>query len=125
MSEVGFRRTAKFFYDQVLRGSPYGITVALLLLERQSQINQAIAAKFERRHYNLVSMKRKPVESSVMISTGYDRKTLTLEIEFTSRDIWQYYQVPERVYLDMINSGSLGKFFNEHIKGLYREMQIR
>jgi hypothetical protein len=58
-------------------------------------------------------------------TVGYDKKTRTLEIEFRSNgDVWQYLNVPESKYLEMI-SGSIGSYFQAHIKGQFPERQVR
>ncbi|MDK2836975.1 MAG: hypothetical protein PWQ53_310 [Bacteroidota bacterium] len=69
-------------------------------------------------------MNRESVQSSMIVSLGYEADTSTLEVEFNSGAIWQYYDVPESVYYDMINSGSLGKYFHANIKGQYTESQV-
>jgi hypothetical protein len=69
-------------------------------------------------------MNRESVQSSMIASLGYDANTSTLEVEFNSGAVWQYYDVPESVYYDMINSGSLGKFFHSNIKRQYSESQV-
>lgn len=69
-------------------------------------------------------MNRESVQSSMIASLGYEADTSTLEVEFNSGAIWQYYDVPESVYYDMINSGSLGKYFHANIKGQYTESQV-
>lgn len=69
-------------------------------------------------------MNRESVQSSMIASLGYDANTSTLEVEFNSGAVWQYYEVPENVYYDMKNSGSLGKFFHANIKGQYTESQV-
>jgi hypothetical protein len=69
-------------------------------------------------------MKRHAVDSSMATSIGYDPVTSTLEIEFRSGEVWQYHGVPKRVHLELI-SGSIGKYFQAHIKGLYPETRIR
>lgn len=69
-------------------------------------------------------MRRHSVDSSMAASVGYDKKTATLEIEFRSNgDVWQYLNVPESKYLEMI-SGSIGGYFQAHIKGQYAERQV-
>jgi hypothetical protein len=69
-------------------------------------------------------MERQNVESSLAISVGYDPTTSTLEIEFKSGGaVWQYYDVPESVYYEMINN-SIGKYFHANIKGNYAESQV-
>lgn len=60
-------------------------------------------------------MEREPVGSSNLLSVGYDENSLTLEIEFKS-GIYQYYDVPQHIYEELINSNSLGSFFHRFIK---------
>lgn len=69
-------------------------------------------------------MERTPVMSSNVNSIGYDPKTFTLEVEFNSGDIYQYFNIPESLYLNLIKSQSKGSFINEHIKYSYRYQKI-
>lgn len=69
-------------------------------------------------------MNRTSVQSSMIASLGHDANTSTLEVEFNNGAVWQYYDVPESVYYDMMNSGSLGKYFHANIKGQYSEAQV-
>jgi len=69
-------------------------------------------------------MDRQQVDSSMALSLGYDELTFTLEIEFRSGEVWRYHNVPENVYLEMI-SGSIGKYFQAHIKDQYPETPVR
>jgi len=69
-------------------------------------------------------MNREGVHSSMIASLGYETNNSTLEIEFNSGTVWQYYDVPESIYYDMINSSSPGKFFRVNIKGQYAEAQV-
>lgn len=69
-------------------------------------------------------MERESVQSSNIRSLGYDFNTSTLEIEFHSGAVWQYFDVPESVYYNMRNSDSLGKYFHANIKGQYSESQV-
>lgn len=69
-------------------------------------------------------MERQYVESGLATSVGYDPATSTLEIEFKSTGaVWQYYDVPESVFNEMMN-GSIGKYFHANIKGQYTESQV-
>ncbi len=69
-------------------------------------------------------MNRQYVESTLATSVGYDPATSTLEMEFKSTGaVWQYYDVPESVYNEMM-SGSIGKYFLANIKGQYSESQV-
>ncbi|MEZ5026733.1 MAG: KTSC domain-containing protein [Chitinophagales bacterium] len=69
-------------------------------------------------------MERESVQSSMIRSLGYDSNTSTLEVEFNSGAVWQYYDVPESVYYDMRNSDSIGKYFNANIRGQHTESQV-
>lgn len=69
-------------------------------------------------------MDRTPVDSSVITSLGYDAETQTLEVEFNNGDVWQYECVPQDVCRDFLDSGSLGAYLNEHIKGTYPEIRV-
>jgi len=57
-------------------------------------------------------------------SVGYDQRTATLEIEFHSGEIWQYLEVEENVYQELIE-GSIGKYFQANIKHMYEETRVR
>ena len=69
-------------------------------------------------------MKRIAVASSTLNSVGYDSETMTLELEFTSGEVYQYFDVPGDVYLRLRQSESLGIFFNEQIKENYRFIKL-
>ena len=43
-------------------------------------------------------MNRSPVSSINVASVGYDGSTLTLEVEFLSGSVYQYFDVPNAVY---------------------------
>ena len=69
-------------------------------------------------------MKRTPVTSSNLASVGYDPTTQTLEIEFKNRSIYQYVDVPENVYNELMQAASHGSYFNGCIRGafIYRKV---
>ncbi len=69
-------------------------------------------------------MERQPVTSSQIASVGYDARREELEIEFHSGGIYRYYRVPEKVYNDLMQAESKGKFFNSQIKGSYEFKKI-
>ncbi len=62
-------------------------------------------------------MDRTSVQSSAIRSVG--RKDMVLEIQFAAGNIKQYQGVPQSIYTEMINSPSVGKFFNQFIKNNY------
>jgi hypothetical protein len=69
-------------------------------------------------------MERTPVSSSNIQSIGYDSDSQTLEIEFIKSGIYQYHGVPSEEHQAMMNSDSMGKYFNAHIKGRYSESKL-
>jgi len=70
-------------------------------------------------------MDRIPVSSSNLSSVGYDEEDRVLEIEFNSGGVYQYYDVPPRIYEGLMNASSHGSYFHREIKGNYRYDQIR
>lgn len=69
-------------------------------------------------------MKRTPVSSSNLKSVGYDPITTTLEIEFLSGRVYQYYGVSQLVYNQLMAASSHGSFFNAYIRDNYRYRQL-
>lgn len=69
-------------------------------------------------------MDRIPVQSSNVVDIGYDQATLTLEVGFTSGSVYQYFDVPEAVYLAIMQAVSVGSFLAQNIKGVYRYMKL-
>lgn len=64
-------------------------------------------------------MERVPVNSSNLVSVGYDTVSETLEVEFKKSGVYQYYNVPEFIYEQLMQAPSLGTFFNNNIKNVY------
>ena len=64
-------------------------------------------------------MIRKPVSSSSISSVGYDPKTLTLEVQFRSGEIYKYEEVPEDVYIGLMDAPSKGSYINDVVKNTY------
>ena len=61
---------------------------------------------------------RQNVESSLIVSVGYDSSNATMEIEFKNDGtVWQYYAVAENDYYEFISSRSVEKYFLNNIKG--------
>lgn len=69
-------------------------------------------------------MKHMPVSSSNLHSVGYDATSKVLEIAFRNGRVYQYTNVPEPVYKDLIDTSSHGRYFNYHIKGAYPYRRI-
>ncbi|MDP1721796.1 MAG: KTSC domain-containing protein [Candidatus Gottesmanbacteria bacterium] len=50
-----------------------------------------------------------------MRSVGYDPQSATLEVEFTSGDIYRYFDVSERLYDGLLQAASPGQFLDINI----------
>jgi len=72
----------------------------------------------------VIIMIRQSVSSTDLSSIGYDLESKTLEIEFKSGGIYQYFNVPEYVYEALLNASSHGKYFNQNIKEQYQCSKI-
>lgn len=69
-------------------------------------------------------MERKPVQSSNIAAIGYDYISLTLEVEFLNNSIYQYFDVPQNVYDDLMKASSHGQYLAKYIKGFFRYSKV-
>ena len=61
-------------------------------------------------------MDKQNVASSLVKAIGYDDRTQTLEVEFVSGRVYQYYGVPENMHSQFMQEPSKGKFLLTYIK---------
>ncbi len=64
-------------------------------------------------------MNRQQVRSSDLRAVGYEAQSMTLEIQFNSGGIYQYFGVPVSVFHALMGAGSKGKYFHHFIKDAY------
>lgn len=69
-------------------------------------------------------MNRQLVSSTDISSVGYNPDSRTLEIEFNSGGIYQYFSVPQGVHDALMGANSHGKYFNQNIRDVYRCSKI-
>ena len=69
-------------------------------------------------------MKRQSVESSNLASIGYDTENEILEVEFKHGGVYQYFDVPENVFEELMNADSHGRYFVHNIKDDYEFQKI-
>ena len=55
----------------------------------------------------------------------YDPATATLRIIFVSGLIYDYLEVPAKIYKEIKAAASKGTYLNQHIKGYYRFERIK
>lgn len=70
-------------------------------------------------------MKRKAVESSNIASVGYKKTEKVLEIRFNGGGIYQYVDVPEHVYMNMMTAESKGQYFHSNIRNSYTFTKVK
>ncbi len=70
-------------------------------------------------------MQRISVTSSNVASLWYDAKTSTLEIEFNHGWVYQYFDVEQEVYDELMSADSHGKYFIANIKDCYAYEKVR
>ncbi len=66
---------------------------------------------------------REPVSSSNIVSIGYSKEAMILEVEY-HHGVYQYMEVPESVYWDLMNVASKGTFMNQLIKPQFTCVQV-
>ena len=69
-------------------------------------------------------MERQFIKSSMIKSIGYDQNSSTLELEFNSGAVWQYFDFPESLWYDFESTESKGKFFHREIINQYSESRV-
>lgn len=69
-------------------------------------------------------MNRIHVDSSNISEIGFDKNSLTLEVLFVNGRLYQYFDVPENVHQDLVSAGSVGQYFNAHVRGVYRYARV-
>ncbi|MBA5268822.1 KTSC domain-containing protein [Enterococcus hirae] len=62
-------------------------------------------------------MERGYVDSSNLASVGFDNEQSILEVEFKKDGaIWQYYDVEDSVYYELMAADSIGSYFYHNIR---------
>jgi hypothetical protein len=69
-------------------------------------------------------VKRDPIRSSLIASIGYDAEVKTLEIGFANGSVYQYFMISAGICERLRAAGSIGAFFNTHIRDAYPSAQV-
>ena len=69
-------------------------------------------------------MERRPINSAMLVSIGYDNRTQILEAEFQSGHLYQYYDIDENIYQGLLNAKSYGNYMNQHIIDTYEYEEV-
>jgi hypothetical protein len=69
-------------------------------------------------------MRRQAVSSSNVSEVGYDEGSRTLEVLFTNGSTYQYFDVPPQIYVELIQTSSIGMYLNSNVKGHFRYARV-
>jgi len=69
-------------------------------------------------------MDRTPVSSSHIASIGYDPNSMTLEVEFTDGGLYQYFDVPESVFQELMQADSKGRYMHANVRNCFRYAKL-
>ena len=69
-------------------------------------------------------MNRTKVKSSNLASIGYDKEKKILEVEFLKSGIYQYLDVEEEEYTNLMSAESHGKYFASNVKARHEWTKI-
>ena len=64
-----------------------------------------------------MKLEMKPVNSTNIISVGYNAEERTLVVDFHNGKRYKYHPVTEQGHRELINSDSIGKYFFKNIRG--------
>jgi hypothetical protein len=70
-------------------------------------------------------MERKRVNAGTIRAVGYDARSQTLEVEFSSGSVIQYSRVSGEVYRRFLAAPTMLSFFRDNIEESYTEHRIR
>jgi hypothetical protein len=71
----------------------------------------------------VIPVDRQPVKSRILRSVGYNDSAKILEIEFQNGQIYQFSEVPPKVFADLMHSGEIGKYFSEKVRPKFQSKQ--
>jgi len=69
-------------------------------------------------------VRRKQVNSSVIVAVGHDTRSATLEVQFRTGRTYHYFGVPRSMYEEMLKAPSIGAYFNEEIRTRFQSDEI-
>lgn len=65
-----------------------------------------------------------PVSSSNLSAVGYDAESQILYIRFHSGSLYAYYNVPQNIYIGLMDAPSKGRYHSACIKNGFRYQRI-
>jgi hypothetical protein len=65
------------------------------------------------------------VQSSNLYSVNYDNINMTLKIQFKDKSIYHYFKVPAKIFIDLLEASSKGKFAIQYIYYKYQYKKMK
>lgn len=65
------------------------------------------------------------VESSNLNAVGYDSERAVLYIEFKNGAAYEYYDVPQYIFDELLGAESKGKYANQNIYKNFNQSKVR
>ncbi|UFX49454.1 KTSC domain-containing protein (plasmid) [Bradyrhizobium sp. 41S5] len=62
--------------------------------------------------------------SSNIAEVGYDPNSRILEVQFKTGAVYQYFDISQQVYDELMRASSIGGYVNSNVKGHYRYARI-
>lgn len=69
-------------------------------------------------------MNRIRVSSRIIASVGYSHAAGIVEVEFHDGAIYQYYDVPQSVYMGLLDADPHEDYLNLNIKDIYPDRKV-
>ena len=73
----------------------------------------------------LTDMNMTDVDSSMILSVGYDARKKTMRVLFTSGKTYEYQGVPAVIHKGLMDSASKGNYMNGYVIDCYPASQLR
>ncbi len=67
---------------------------------------------------------RVPLESTTLAWASFLPDHNLLELGFHNGTVYHYFDVPSEIYRALLASDSKGRYFNHHIRNIFRTQQI-
>ena len=69
-------------------------------------------------------MLKQGVDSSELRSVGYEMDAAVLEAEFHSGEVYDYFDVPAQLVVELLEAESIGRYFNAHIRSKFKFKKV-
>ncbi|WP_259399239.1 MULTISPECIES: KTSC domain-containing protein [unclassified Pseudoalteromonas] len=105
--------------ESLFDSTGHGLIAAYL---RNNAVANAISAKIEASILNQTPFplfEQHPVNSDAFSHIGYSTINKILDLKFESGSVYRYYNIPILVWDELYYSTSMGKVFNDNIRGQY------